>query len=818
MPKSKRKGMPIHIQAIKHKQFLEREKLKNEINNKHKRNHRHKHHSKYAPLPIIVDTMTPKHNPYNLEITPNLRYLLNHGPKFNPQSKPSPQLLLRQVLSSFSKYARSLRWKYHFNKGNPYIEERHSDAIGQRYEDSKSQADYEIDQASTEVQRLLRPVSTRRPPRSCKPLEDYLARVLVKLKAAVIIETAHRRNVHPGHQALLQSIRDVQTDPSITVLETDKNLGFAILPRSVHNKLLSDELHEPRNFIKMDSRVFAEFFQGAETSNQIRAAHSSVIGLFFDDLRVILSRHKHIKSRMCFGSEIDVYDEVARFILAKENKTDELTFVKARIMPKIHKEFVLNDPAFQLKTRLVTPSNSSAFSNVCRYLSAQLMPVMTSARTYLKDTDHLQRVLESHTNRHEHSTIFSADIVAFYPNIDIVGLYDLIRDYLLYWIKTRPHGGYRLMDEADVPFIMDLIKRVCQLNIIYSGGEWFRQIRGLSMGNEHSPVIACIVASAIEHKFYNCDIQRTDADYETHGLPNFYGNPDLIPTINFRFIDDIFKEYRSPKLGWHVMHGLQKFFLSHGLEIFPVMADKMELEDGSVVYTNPVDHSTNFLDISVTEEFPGGPLVTRLYQKANNAHQYIPPHSQHAPHVFSFARSEVIRINRRNSDPSNAAIDTAILHGRLSDRGFSDLELSKHFADPPKRNLTLKRKAATIPRAIYVIEHNAHSKNIDFNKLLRIDPDDPLRNEPTFINLFGEAQRPLVAKSNTPNLGRLFAVPLRELYTIKPAVQAIAPPAVNPAHFNNPANVIPYKHAIRKFTGRQAIQTAIRPSTPPSDI
>ena len=172
-------------------------------------------------------------------------------------------------------------------------------------------------------------------------------------------------------------------------------------------------------------------------------------------------------------------------------------------LPKTHKK--------NLKIRPIVSAPGGVFDCVGWFLQQILKPLLAHVQSHLSSTPNLiDRLGELDQDLLQGKIPISFDVVSLYTNIDTKEALHTVLDYVQSH-KPRTYG----LATHDLYELLDLL---LSNNIFTHGGKFYRQIRGLAMGNRLSGTLAIICMDRFEHTHI----------YTTY-QPYFYG----------RYVDDI---------------------------------------------------------------------------------------------------------------------------------------------------------------------------------------------------------------------------------------------------------------------------------------
>ena len=288
------------------------------------------------------------------------------------------------------------------------------------------------------------------------------------------------------------------------------------------------------------------------------------------------------------------------------------------LLPKIHKrlENVPGRPVI---------SNCGYFTeNISAFVDHYLQPLSRQVKSYIKDTNDFLAKLRKLPPLPEDFLLCTIDVVGLYPNIPHDDGLAAIREAL------EKREDKSISTES----LVVLAECVLKNNVFEHNSRFFRQIQGTAIGTKMAPPYAILFMSNLEETFL------ATSPYK--------------PFIWWRFIDDIFMIWQ---------HGEEKLkeFLELLNSCHPTIKFTSEYSSDKI----------NFLDVQVIRE--GNQLVTDLYSKPTDTHQYLHASSCHVSHSKrSIPYSQALRLNRNCSKGSFFDHRCNELESWLKDRGYSD--------------------------------------------------------------------------------------------------------------------------------------------------
>ena len=270
-------------------------------------------------------------------------------------------------------------------------------------------------------------------------------------------------------------------------------------------------------------------------------------------------------------------------------------FGKLYFLPKIHKS-LHNVPGLPVISYCCTPTE-----NCSEFLDHHLKILMQKRWSYIKDSGDFIKETRNLGSIPENVILVTGDVEGLYPNIPHEAGLKALRRVL---DKREQHTipTSKLIRVADF---------VLKNNYFDLDGQIKQQISGTAISTKFAPPYACLFMNKIETAFL-----------ETQ---------ELQPLVLFRYIDDIFFIWARSE------QELQTFLRSLN-----------ELHTGIKFTYEPSKESIAFLDLKVS--FKNSKIITDLYVKSTDRHQYLHYLSAHPKHTKqSVVLSQTLRISRLSS-------------------------------------------------------------------------------------------------------------------------------------------------------------------------
>jgi hypothetical protein len=297
--------------------------------------------------------------------------------------------------------------------------------------------------------------------------------------------------------------------------------------------------------------------------------------------------------------------------------------------------------------RPIVANVGTEYTESSKMLTQVLEPCLATAKYLIKNTDDfltkLNNAIDSIPPENRKKLILaSADIDSCYTNIPQDSALAAIKIAL----EEQQSRDPKYSNQFNVD-IMALLELQMKNNDIHFNGKFFRQTRGLSMGQSWAPTVCNIFFAEMDDY-----IVRT---YK----PLFYG----------RFIDDTF-------ILWE---GTTE-------EIYRMEADLNSRWVGVKLNFATSSEMLPFLDVEVfVDKNDTRAVLHRPHFKPTDSHELLHRSSNHPKHVFGgILKSTVFRLKRISSRETDLRVALDIIRKALLPRGYSEKFLGK-FLDPAQQ-------------------------------------------------------------------------------------------------------------------------------------
>lgn len=295
-------------------------------------------------------------------------------------------------------------------------------------------------------------------------------------------------------------------------------------------------------------------------------------------------------------------------------------------LPKIHKSSLITNAIKEqnseyitvhcpddLKFRPIVGGPNSVTQRLSHFLDIILKPLCSKVPSFVKDDfDFLTRLPKEVLPG---SKLISFDVVSLYTNIPT----DLGLKAVKFWLEKHPNTTDNRMNNK---FILKALEIVLKRNVFYFDNKYYQQCKGTAMGTKVAPTYATLVLGYLEEILYR-NIEKRNQMQAEYLRKNF-----------IRFLDDCFIIWQSDK-------DIENFFRELNM-LHPDIQYTMECSSVKLA----------FLDIYVQIE--NGKIVTDLYCKTTDSHNYLDFFSNHAKHIklnipFSLASRLISIVSDENT-------------------------------------------------------------------------------------------------------------------------------------------------------------------------
>ena len=345
--------------------------------------------------------------------------------------------------------------------------------------------------------------------------------------------------------------------------------------------------------------------------------------------------------------------------------------------PKIHKR--LHD----VPGRPVILNCGYYTENISSFLDYYLQPLAQKMKSYIKDTKHFLSKLKNLGKLPQGAILCTIDIVGLYSNIPHSEVLNSLRRFL------ELKNNKQISSDS----LIELSEIVLKNNFFEFDQKTFKQVHKTAIRTKFAPPYAILSIAYLEEKTLNAFEEK--------------------PMIWWRYIDNIF------------------FIWEHGEESLEKFLNKLNTFHPTIKFSNNEcsKETINFLDVNV--RLVEGELMTDLFVKPTDTHQFLDPSSSHPYHCKKgIPYSQALRLNRISSD--NESFDKRCNDlGWLMERGYNGKMIKKQIlraCEHSRKDLLEREKAKTSePRLTFNITYYPVFQNIrnilQELQLLSLTPD-----------------------------------------------------------------------------------------------
>ena len=265
------------------------------------------------------------------------------------------------------------------------------------------------------------------------------------------------------------------------------------------------------------------------------------------------------------------------------------------MLPKIHKKKA-TPPG-----RPIVSGNGCPTERISQFVDHFLQPGVKKISSYIQDTTDFLRILQQQGTLPNNTYLVTLDVSSLYtniPNIEGIEACKLLLD------RERPTSRHPTNHS-----LVDLLTQVLTMNNFDFNEKHYLQVGGTAMGTRVAPCYANTFMGWFEDMFV----------YTYHTLPELWK----------RYIDDIFVIWT------HSDHELDEFIVYLN-QCMPSIKFEAEISMESV----------NSLDVKVSMDLEGH-IVTDLYTKPTDSHNYLDYRSAHPKHCRAgIPYSQFLRLRR----------------------------------------------------------------------------------------------------------------------------------------------------------------------------
>ena len=290
------------------------------------------------------------------------------------------------------------------------------------------------------------------------------------------------------------------------------------------------------------------------------------------------------------------------------------------LLPKIHKP---GNPG-----RPIVSANGHPTEHISEFIDLHLRPFVTELPSYVQDTTDYLKKIDSKTMP-DNTLLVSMDVTSLYTNIPHDDGITACRDV---WDS-------RETKDPPTETLLELLTLVLKCNNFEFNGRNYIQLQGTAMGTKMAPSYANIFMGRLEGQLLM-------------SVP-------LQPYSWLRFIDDI-------DMQWCHGHQNLKHFLESANSFHQSIKFTSEISNDEHIFLDTISHIEN------------DKLITDLYSKPTDTHQYLLPTSCHPKHCCkNIPYSLALRVRRICTQKSDFDHRASELSEHLCRRGYKQSSVSQ---------------------------------------------------------------------------------------------------------------------------------------------
>lgn len=281
-------------------------------------------------------------------------------------------------------------------------------------------------------------------PKPCdKEIESLLSEIQKQAKEMQPIKRKRKYNLTKYQRRL---VKEIKTRNELKIVNTDKNLGPAIMTKQQYEMLCLEHLSQ-------------NAYQQVETVN------IDAIKKLVKNFHTSFIKNKSIG----FGDKKDALIIIAGL--------DQATLSYFHGLPKIHKS--------PLAMRPIVSSIGSPTDGLSKWLAYLLQPYAANTRSYIKNSDDAARKIRQ-IQTHPDTILVALDVHSLYTSIPLNLAINAVKSYI------RNHKLYS--------YICKALEIVLYKNYFTFGNRFYKQNVGIAMGTPVAPQVATLYVAYYEER------------------------------------------------------------------------------------------------------------------------------------------------------------------------------------------------------------------------------------------------------------------------------------------------------------------------------
>ena len=379
-------------------------------------------------------------------------------------------------------------------------------------------------------------------------------------------------NISPAENKALKKLRE---NKNIIIKKADKGGSIVIMDTSYYVDKVTETLNDTNIYKKCKMKDIKS------SMNKVKS--------------FLKTNKKYLDINNYESQYIGNFDFVASsfYGLPKIHKSDSIQ----RIMKTANNICLEMEPPIDLTFRFITAGTNSPTSKLSEFLDIILKPFLSVIPSYIRDvTDFLNKMPKFREDEISDIQIVTCDVISLYPSMEKT----LILKAVKYWLTNFPTLLHSRFDEN---FVLKAVQLILENSHFVFNDQCFNLICGTATGTTVAPTLANLTMGFLETILYD----RVFIEYGQHVF-------DYVKLNWKRYLDD-------GQIFWKKSFG--------PIENFVKMLNNL---DSKINFTHEVSNKgLPFLNVFIYIE--KNQLLTDIYYKKTDSHDYLPFNSCHPRHI-----------------------------------------------------------------------------------------------------------------------------------------------------------------------------------------
>ena len=497
-----------------------------------------------------------------------------------------------------------------------------------------------------------------------------------------------------------KALKTLQANKNIVIRESDKGSALVVMNANFYKNTVEGCLNN------------SNLYKNWGNENPDRKIIANLEKMLSEHSNCLTEEERH------YISKFD-YKSANFFANPKIHKSDSIK----NAISRQNKSYIEIPEVQDLPFRYIAGGKNAPISKLAELVEKLLKPYYSVIPSYIKDgTDFLNKLPKLNKEEVKDILIVTCDIKDMYNNINR----DLGIEALTFWLNKYPH---LLHERFNSSFIIESIQFILENWCFHFNGNYFSLSQGTVTGTAVSPIYASLTIAFLELQMYSKIKETFGDEVQDYVIKNWK-----------RFLDD-------GQILWKKSFG--------DISNFVNILNNLH-RDISFTY-EASDEKLSFLNIMLYIENDN--LLTDIYYKPTDCHDYLPYNSCHPKHVtrnipYTLARmiATIVDDPQRKSHRLSE-LKTWLKQSKYPIELINDAILKFENVDsyvlrePRSNDLEMDENN----KIIFVTTHNP--QNPDVWSIVK-NAFDFLKTSPNLKRVFGNLQL-IKSERQTKNLGRL---------------------------------------------------------------